>query len=95
MSLNIAVSGATGLMGQSLARLIVESEDLRLVGGIARSSYEPVHTAPLGYDQIFVPEYNSGAMENVGLVTYNEAHLFRDPATENQRLDRDLTGIGV
>ena len=25
------------------------------------------------YDQIFVPEYNSGAMENVGCVTYNEA----------------------
>ncbi|HVM31306.1 MAG TPA: aminopeptidase N [Candidatus Limnocylindrales bacterium] len=40
------------------------------------------------YDQIFVPEYNSGAMENVGAVTYNEAYLFRDPPTENQRLDR-------
>ena len=32
------------------------------------------------YDQIFVPEYNSGAMENVGCVTYNEAYLFRDNA---------------
>ena len=30
------------------------------------------------YDQLFVPEYNSGAMENVGCVTYNEAYLFRD-----------------
>jgi aminopeptidase N len=40
------------------------------------------------YDQIFVPEYNSGAMENVGLVTYNEAYLFRDPPTNDQRLDR-------
>jgi aminopeptidase N len=40
------------------------------------------------YDQIFVPEYNSGAMENVGAVTYNEAYLFRDPPTDNQRLDR-------
>ena len=43
------------------------------------------------YDQVFVPEYNSGAMENVGCVTYNEAHLFRDPSTENQRLDRAET----
>ena len=43
------------------------------------------------YDQVFVPEYNSGAMENVGLVTYNEAHLFRDPATESQRLERGET----
>ncbi len=27
------------------------------------------------YDQIFVPEHNWGAMENVGLVTYNESYL--------------------
>jgi aminopeptidase N len=43
------------------------------------------------YDQVFVPEYNSGAMENVGCVTYNEAHLFRDPPTNNQRLNRAET----
>lgn len=29
------------------------------------------------YDQIFVPEHNAGAMENVGCVTYNEGRLFR------------------
>jgi aminopeptidase N len=40
------------------------------------------------YDQLFVPEYNSGAMENVGAVTYNEMFLFRDPPTDNDRLDR-------
>ena len=43
------------------------------------------------YDQVFVPEYNSGAMENVGCVTYNEAYLFRDKATDNERLDRAET----
>ncbi len=43
------------------------------------------------YDQVFVPEYNSGAMENVGCVTYNEAHLFRDPPTSNERLNRAET----
>ena len=32
---------------------------------------------PFGkYDQVFVPEHNYGAMENVGCVTYNEAYLF-------------------
>ncbi len=44
---------------------------------------------PFGkYDQIFVPEFNAGAMENVGAVTFAEAYVFRDPPTENQRLGR-------
>lgn len=29
------------------------------------------------YDQVFTPEHNFGAMENVGCVTYNENYLFR------------------
>lgn len=39
------------------------------------------------YHQVFVPEYNLGAMENPGLVTYTEAYVFRSPATpaEHQR----------
>ncbi len=36
------------------------------------------------YDQIFVPEYNLGAMENPGLVTFTEAFLFRSQATPAQ-----------
>ena len=36
------------------------------------------------YDQIFCPEYNCGAMENVGLVTYNEGYCFKDPPTKRQ-----------
>jgi aminopeptidase N len=40
------------------------------------------------YDQIFVPEFNAGAMENVGAVTHNEFMVFRDPPTENQRRRR-------
>jgi aminopeptidase N len=34
------------------------------------------------YDQIFVPEYNLGAMENVGLVTISEEYLFRSKVTD-------------
>ncbi len=44
---------------------------------------------PFGkYDQVFVPESNAGAMENVGCVTHNEYMIFRDPPTENQRRGR-------
>ncbi|MEO9256653.1 MAG: aminopeptidase N, partial [Tepidiformaceae bacterium] len=40
------------------------------------------------YDQIFVPEFNPGAMENVGAVTHNEYMVFRDPPTDAQRRGR-------
>ena len=38
---------------------------------------------PFGkYDQAFVPEYNLGAMENPGLVTFREEFVFRSKVTE-------------
>ncbi|KRV46362.1 aminopeptidase [Wenjunlia vitaminophila] len=38
---------------------------------------------PFGkYDQAFVPEYNLGAMENPGLVTFREDFVFRGKVTE-------------
>ncbi len=43
------------------------------------------------YDSIFVPEYNLGAMENPGLVTFNEKYLFRSQATRPQRAARANT----
>ena len=44
---------------------------------------------PFGkYDQLFVPEFNAGAMENVGAVTFHDDFLFRDPPTYGQRLTR-------
>ncbi|HAT1132981.1 TPA: aminopeptidase N [Corynebacterium striatum] len=43
------------------------------------------------YDSIFVPEYNLGAMENPGLVTFTETYLFRSRATRAQRAGRTNT----
>lgn len=43
------------------------------------------------YDQIFVPEYNLGAMENPGLVTFTESYVFRGKATAAQREARANT----
>lgn len=34
------------------------------------------------YDQLFVPEFNAGAMENAGAVTFREDYLFRSRVTD-------------
>ncbi len=34
------------------------------------------------YDQVFTPEYNMGAMENAGCVTFNEMYVFRSKVTD-------------
>ena len=47
---------------------------------------------PFGkYDQVFVPEFNSGAMENIGCVTYNELYVFRSKVTDAARERRAET----
>jgi aminopeptidase N len=40
------------------------------------------------YNQLFVPEFNMGAMENPGCVTFNEMYVFRSRVTELQRSRR-------
>ena len=61
----------------------VTKQGLDFFGGFFDYAY------PFGkYDQIFVPEFNFGAMENIGAVTHSERMVFRDPPTENQRLGR-------
>ena len=77
---------------QSVAHLLSEhereiievtSQGLDFYAGYFGISYE------FGkYDQIFVPEFNVGAMENPGAVTITDSLLFRDPPTDHQRLDR-------
>ncbi|PWH06855.1 aminopeptidase N [Brachybacterium endophyticum] len=43
------------------------------------------------YDQVFVPEYNMGAMENPGAITYVESYVFRSDVSDAIRERRDLT----
>ncbi len=43
------------------------------------------------YDQLFVPEFNAGAMENVGAVTFSENFLKRSEVTREQR--RSAAGV--
>ncbi len=47
---------------------------------------------PFGkYDQIFVPEFNAGAMENAGCVTFRDQYVFRSKPTEWQLESRTNT----
>ena len=49
---------------------------------------------PFGkYDQVFVPEFNWGAMENPGCVTFSESYVFRSKVTEASREQRANTTL--
>ncbi|NYF17111.1 aminopeptidase N [Microbacterium sp. AK009] len=43
------------------------------------------------YDQLFVPEFNAGAMENAGAVTFTETYVFRSKVTDAVRERRVVT----
>ena len=43
------------------------------------------------YDQIVAPDFNMGAMENVGAVTFTEAYVFRSQVTDAMRERRVVT----
>ncbi|QTX04558.1 aminopeptidase N [Agromyces archimandritae] len=43
------------------------------------------------YDQLFVPEYNAGAMENAGAVTFTETYVFRSKVTDAVKERRVVT----
>lgn len=42
------------------------------------------------YDQAFVPEFNAGAMENPGLVTFRDEFVFRSAVTDTERMTRAM-----
>ncbi|GAB3824972.1 aminopeptidase N [Kribbella italica] len=47
---------------------------------------------PFGeYHQAFVPEFNAGAMENPGCVTFRDSMVFRSAATDSERSNRART----
>ncbi|WP_405701489.1 aminopeptidase N [Streptomyces sp. NBC_01383] len=42
------------------------------------------------YDQAFVPEFNAGAMENPGLVTFRDEFIYRSAVTDTERQVRGM-----
>ena len=41
------------------------------------------------FDQIYVPEYNAGAMENIGMVTIRDSYVFESKVTDALAERRD------
>ncbi|WP_129769495.1 aminopeptidase N [Streptomyces sp. L-9-10] len=63
---------------------------------ITRACYDRYHekfTEPYpfdSYDQAFVPEFNAGAMENPGLVTFRDEFVYRSAVTDTERQTRAM-----
>ncbi|MCW5249361.1 aminopeptidase N [Streptomyces sp. SHP 1-2] len=63
---------------------------------ITRACFDRYHekfTEPYpfdSYDQAFVPEFNAGAMENPGLVTFRDEFVFRSAVTDTERQTRAM-----
>ena len=78
---------------QSLAEYLDPDEILE----VTRQGFDFFHHAfgikyPFGkYDQLFVPEFKEGAMENAGCVTFLEAYIFRSRVTDFAREARGGT----
>ncbi len=69
---------------QSLAPYL-EAEDMFAVTGQGLDYYTGLFRSPFPfkkYDQVFVPEFSAGAMENAGCVTFSERLLFRSKVTD-------------
>ncbi len=78
---------------QSLAEYLDADEILE----VTRQGFDFFHSSfgiryPFGkYDQLFVPEFKEGAMENAGCVTFVETYIFRSRVTDFAREARAET----
>jgi aminopeptidase N len=75
---------------QSMARYL-DADEIFDVTAAGFDFFEDAFGQPYAfgkYDQLFVPEFNFGAMENAGCVTFSERHIFRSKVTEAEREGR-------
>ncbi|KLL11531.1 MULTISPECIES: aminopeptidase N [Protofrankia] len=84
-------------LGLYCRRSLAEFLDPEEIFTITRAGFDFYHRVfdyryPFGkYDQLFVPEFNAGAMENAGCVTFLEDYVFRAKVTEARRERRAET----
>lgn len=92
-----STDGRTIPLGVYCRRSLAEHLDADQILDVTRRGFrffEEAYQIPYPfqkYDQVFVPEYNAGAMENAGCVTYRDQYLFRSRPTAWQLEDRANT----
>ncbi|GAA2724783.1 aminopeptidase N [Cellulomonas aerilata] len=83
-----SADGRTIPLGVYCRRSLAPHLDTENILDITRSGfafYEEAFDRPYPfakYDQLFVPEFNAGAMENAGAVTFRESYVFRSKVPE-------------
>ncbi|MGY0233378.1 aminopeptidase N [Longispora urticae] len=79
---------------QSLAQYLdADADELFTVTGQCFDEFHRLFDVryPFGkYDQVFCPEFNAGAMENPGCVTFRDPMIFRGAVTDSERGQRAM-----
>ena len=92
-----SIDGRRIPLGVYCRRSLAEHLDAANVVEVTRRGFEYFEKAfdlpyPFAkYDQLFVPEFNEGAMENAGAVTFLETYVFRSKVTQAHVERRALT----
>jgi len=85
-----------GIHARASLREALEREAPQMLE-VTRAAFDYYHRLfgiryPFGeYHQVFVPEFNAGAMENPGCVTFRDQYVFRGAATRDEVLSRSNT----
>lgn len=93
----VAEDGRTVPLGVYCRKSLVEHMDSEEILDLTKRGfayYEDLFATPYAftkYDQVFVPEFNAGAMENAGCVTHRDDYIFRSRPVEARVERRAVT----
>ncbi|WP_424346732.1 aminopeptidase N [Kocuria sp. CH-021] len=92
-----SADGRTIPLGLYARRSLMEHVEAEEMFGVTKQGFE-FYEAQFGvpypfekYDQLFVPQFNAGAMENAGAVTFVELYVFRSRPTQARVERRAVT----